>query len=151
MNYVERVAKPSKQDRIIALESFGTLAKAIKKLNAKTPEIEIEETKDKIKLPLIALKLLAQVLEAMSKGNPVSIVPVATEVTTQVAADILSCSRVHLVKLLEGGEIPFTKVGRHRRIKIEDVLSYKEKMKEKREKLLIEIMKADEESGLYDT
>lgn len=57
----------------------------------------------------------------MSEGKPISIVSIATEVTTQKAVEILGCSRPHLVKLLEGGKINFTKVGKHRRILLEDV------------------------------
>ena len=66
----------------------------------------------------------------MSQGKPISIVPIATEVTTQSAAEILSCSRPHLVKLLEEGKIEYTRVGKHRRIKFEDVMKYKQQMKE---------------------
>jgi excisionase family DNA binding protein len=55
----------------------------------------------------------------MSQGKPISIVPFATEVTTQKAAGILGCSRPYLVKLLEEGKIEFTKVGKHRRIRFE--------------------------------
>jgi len=71
--------------------------------------------------------------------------------TTQAAAELLGCSRPHLVKLLESGEIPFTKVGKHRRVKFEDVIDHKKKKREEREALLIEIMKGDEELGLYDS
>jgi hypothetical protein len=56
-----------------------------------------------------------------------------------------------LVKLLENGELDYTKVGRHRRIKFEDVISYKQKMKAKQKSLLIEIMNSDEELGGYDS
>ncbi|EON74804.1 excisionase domain protein [Lunatimonas lonarensis] len=87
----------------------------------------------------------------MSQGKPISIVPVATEVTTQKAAEILGCSRPHLVKLLENGELDFIKVGSHRRIKLEDVVSYKQKMKAEQKRLLIEMMNSDEELGGYDS
>jgi len=86
-----------------------------------------------------------------SQGKHISIIPVATEMTTQAAAELLGCSRPHLVKLLEEGRIEFTKIGKHRRVKYEDVIAYKKSMKAKQEKLLIKIMAADEESGLYDT
>jgi excisionase family DNA binding protein len=114
-------------------------------------EIEIEESGEKIILPLKALNLLGEILKAMSQGKPISIVPIATEVTTQRAAEILGCSRPYLVKLLEEGKIEYTKVGKHRRIKYEDVIDYKKKMKEEQKKRLIEIIHADEDLGLYDS
>ena len=94
---------------------------------------------------------MAQILKETSQGKPVSIVPIATEVTTQAAAEILGCSRPHVIKLLDSGQIKFTKVGKHRRIKYEDVISYKKKMKAQQERLINQIMVTDEKSGLYDS
>lgn len=102
----------------------------VEQLKSENPEIEIEETKERIKIPLSALKFLGEILKAMSQGKPFSLVPVATEVTTQKAADILGCSRPHLVKLLEEGKIEYTKVGKHRRVRFQDVMNYKQKMRE---------------------
>ncbi len=87
----------------------------------------------------------------MSQGKPFSIVPVATEVTTQKAAEILGCSRPHLVKLLEKGDIPFTIVGKHRRVKLEDVMNYKTRMKKVQKQHIIDMMRSDEELELYDS
>ncbi|MDX2070316.1 MAG: helix-turn-helix domain-containing protein [Haliscomenobacter sp.] len=101
-------------------------------------------------IPLNALKFLARLLKEISQGRLGSMLPSATEMTTQAAADLLGCSRPHLVKLLDSGEIPFVKVGRHRRIKYEDLLGYKKKMKKLQESLLTEMMEGDEEAGLYD-
>ncbi|MEM6514685.1 MAG: excisionase family DNA-binding protein, partial [Bacteroidota bacterium] len=64
---------------------------------------------------------------------------------------ILGCSRPHLVKLLENGQIEFTKVGKHRRVKFEDVMNYRKKMKKIQKQNIIDIMKSDEELGLYDS
>ena len=55
------------------------------------------------------------------------------------------------MKLLETGEIEFVKVGKHRRINIDDIYKYKVKMKEVQKQRIIDIMKFDEEIGLYDT
>ena len=63
----------------------------------------------------------------------------------------MGCSRPHLVKLLEQGEIDFTMVGRHRRILFEDVIKYKNEMKQKQKKHIIDIMNFDDEIGLYDS
>lgn len=151
METFKNVNKPSKDEQKIALESYDALASIIRELKSDNPEIEIEETEERIRIPLSALKLLSDILEAMSKGKPFSLVPVATEVTTQKAAEILGCSRPHFVKLLESGEIEFTKIGKHRRVKFEDVMKYKRKMKAFQKKHIIDIMRSDEETGLYDS
>jgi len=151
METYKNINKPSKDEQKIAIESYNVLASVIKELKSENPEIEIEETQERIKIPLSALKLLGDILETMSKGKPFSLVPIATEVTTQKAAEILGCSRPHFVKLLEKGEIEFTKVGKHRRVKFEDIMSYKRKMKKDQKRLIIDIMKSDEENGLYDS
>ncbi len=151
MNHLEEIKRPTKQEQQTAMESYDALRAMLDQLHTESPEIEIDETEQRIKIPLRALKLLAEILKATSQGKPISIVPIATELTTQAAAELLGCSRPHLVKLLESGEIAFTKVGKHRRVKFEDVMEYKAIKKREREAYLIEIMKGDEESGLYDS
>ena len=148
---MEEVLKPSKEEQQAALESFDALEAALKKLTDDLPEIEIEETEQRIKVPLRALKLLAEILKATSQGQPISVVPVASEFTTQAAADYLGCSRPHLVKLLEEGKIPYTKVGKHRRVLFEDLTEFKKGMKANQKQRLIDMMRKDEESGLYDS
>lgn len=151
MEFIEEIKRPTKQEQKTAMESYDALVSMLEALDIENPEIEIEETSEKIRIPLNALKLLAKILEETSKGRLVSIVPIATEMTTQAAAELLGCSRPHLIKLLEGGEIQFTKVGKHRRIRYEDIVKYKKEMKERQKQLLIDIMKSDEETGLYDS
>ncbi|CAN5204727.1 hypothetical protein BH23BAC2_BH23BAC2_20640 [soil metagenome] len=125
---IQNINIPTKEEQIIALESYDALSTVLNELQTNNPEIEIEQTQGKIKVPLKTLKLLAKILKATSQGKPVSIVPITTEMTTQAAAEILGCSRPHLVKLLEEGKIPFTKVGKHRRLRYDDVESYREKI-----------------------
>jgi len=149
MEYLADIERPNKAEQLAAMQSYGTLAATLERLRTENPEIEIEETAEKIKVPLKALKLLAEILKATSQGKPVSLVPIATEMTTQAAAELLGCSRPHLVKLLEEGQIPFTMIGRHRRVRFEDVMGYKRESQKKREDLLTEMMKSDEELGLY--
>lgn len=151
MKVLEQIRKPSKLDQKVARESYDALASVIEHLNSEQPEIEIEETSEKIKIPLSALKLLGDILKAMGQGKLISLVPIATELTTQSAAEILGCSRPHLVKLLEDGKISFTKVGKHRRIKFDDIMRYRKQMKERQKQNIIDIMNLDEETGLYDS
>ena len=148
---IDEIKRPTKEEQELALKSYETLSATLEELHSKDPEIEIEETEEKIRVPLSALKLLAKILKATSQGKPISIVPHATEMTTQSAAELLGCSRPHVIKLLENGAIAFTKVGRHRRIKLEDILGYKAKMKAEQKERLIQMMREDEDKGLYDS
>lgn len=151
MEPFEEIKRPSKDEQKAAMESYNALAATLSELRSSNPEIEIEETKDRIRIPLNALKLLAKILKVTSQGKPLSIVPIATEMTTQAAAELIGCSRPHLVKLLESGEINYTKVGKHRRVKYEDIIEYKKKMKANQESILEKMMRSDEELGLYDS
>ena len=151
MQTLEHIKRPTKDEQIAAMKSYDALANVLNELKDSNPEIEIEETREKIRIPLHALKLLAQILKETSNGRPVSIVPIATELTTQATAELLGCSRPHVIKLLESGEIKFVKVGKHRRIRYDDVVSYKRKMKTHQENLINEIISSDEEAGMYDS
>ena len=145
------IRRPTKEEQRAARESYEALVSSIEQLRTEMPEIEIEETEDKIRIPINALRFLASILKEISRGNPVSIVPIATEITTQTAAELLGCSRPHIVKLLEEGKIPYTTVGKHRRIKYEDLVTFKKEMKSRQRSKIQELMQLDEESGLYDT
>ncbi|WP_127845317.1 excisionase family DNA-binding protein [Psychroflexus aestuariivivens] len=151
MDKSQTINKPSKDDQKLAIESYNALASVIEQLETDNPEIEIEALQERIKIPLSALKLLREILKTMSQGKPFSLVPIATEVTTQKAAEILGCSRPHLVGLLEEGKIEYTKIGKHRRVKFSDVMDYKNKMKRSQKQHIIDIMKSDEELGIYDS
>lgn len=151
MTSAEDIRRPTNAEQRAAKESYDAFEEALKEVRSEFPEVEMEESGKRIKIPKRALEMLAQILKQIGKGRPVSIVPIATEVTTQAAAEILGCSRPHVVKLLESGEIRFTKVGKHRRIKYRDLMEYKRKRKAEQRRLLIDMMKADEESGLYDS
>lgn len=151
MNTLALVQKPTKSEQNAATKSYATLAAALGQIHSEQTEIELEKTKERITIPSRALILLSDILKAMSQGTTLSIVPVATEITTQKGAEILGCSRPYLVKLLEEGKISHTKVGKHRRLKFEDVLRYRESMKSEQKKHIIDMMNFDEDLGLYDS
>lgn len=79
-----------------------------------------------ISVPTLALRLLVDVMNEIASGNAVKVVPIHAELTTQEGADLLRVSRPHLVKLLDEGVIPHTKTGRHRRVKLADLLAFKQ-------------------------
>jgi len=59
-------------------------------------------------------------------------------------------SRQYLVRLLEGGRIPFRKTGKHRRPRIGDVLAYKAQRDKDRRAGLRELSRLTQEFGGYD-
>lgn len=61
-----------------------------------------------------------------------------TELTTRLAARLLGVSRPFLVEQLEKGFMPFRKVGRSHRIRLEDLQAYKNKMHKSRKAALDE-------------
>lgn len=103
-----------------------------------------------MELPESVFKALCQVVYYMLQGRAVSIIPVNKEITTQEAADFLNVSRPYLVRLLEQGEIPFVKVGTHRRVRFSDVLEYKDRRNALRKQGLAEITRIAEDAGVYD-
>lgn len=99
-------------------------------------------------IPEFALRLLIEIFREVAKGNAVTLIPVHSELTTQQAADILNVSRPYVVKLLENQKIPHIKRGRHRRIRFEDLMSYKEKDDHEREQALDEMVRLSEDLGV---
>ena len=61
------------------------------------------------------------------------------EIGTQEAAEMLKVSRPFMVKLLDSKALPSRKVGVQRRIKMQDILAYKEREKAARIKVLQEL------------
>ncbi len=129
---------PTAEEVAVARES-GRALSAYLQTRAETLQIEIFDDKGAahpVRVPVSALRLLVDVLTEIGDGNAVSIIPIHAELTTQDAADVLNVSRPFLVQLLEQGEIPFHKIGTHRRIRYQDVMAYKERIDAARNKTL---------------
>lgn len=90
-------------------------------------------------------ELLMEMLRHIGNGDAVTLVPVSKMLTTQQAADILNVSRPYFISCLEKGEIAFSHVGRHRRVKAEDLFAYKRSRDEKRAEALSTLAEMDED------
>ena len=81
---------------------------------------------DQVEIPAEVHQVLHQVVEAMRQGLAVIVVPQTMVLTTQQAADLLGVSRPTLIKLLGDEQIPYERIGTHRRIQLRDLLTYRE-------------------------
>lgn len=103
---------------------------------------------DDLVLPGHVLQILLDVLSEMSRGNAISLIPRHQEISTQEAANLLNVSRPFLVSLLENNEIPFRKVGTHRRVLLTDVLKYKDNTDKLRSQALDELAALSQEEDM---
>jgi excisionase family DNA binding protein len=103
-----------------------------------------------LELPESVYEVLVRVVREMDRGNGITIIPVHAELTTQQAAELLNVSRPYLVGLLKEGAIPFHEVGRHRRIRVDDLLAYKGRRDADRRRLLQKMTAEAQEADLYD-
>lgn len=143
-------ALPTSEEMKLARESAGALS-AFLQAGGESQQFEIlgdTAESQPVRVPALVLRLLVDVLTEISAGNAVSIIPVHAELTTQDAADVLNVSRPYLVQLLERGEIPFHKVGTHRRVRYRDVLKYKERIDGEREKALDALAEQAQQLGM---
>ncbi|MDR3622415.1 MAG: excisionase family DNA-binding protein [Paludisphaera borealis] len=145
-----RTDRPTREESKLAEESGRALGELLKsrKKGGRLFVGRSSGSSELVEVPKGVLQLLAAILDETAQGNAVAVVPVEAELTTQQAADLLQVSRPHLVDLLDEGEIPHRKVGTHRRVLFQDVMSYKQKSKQNRLKALEELSALDQELGL---
>ena len=133
---------PTDDDARVAPESRPSMARLLAAKLRKPLRVRIEpdgEPEETITIPVSAFRLLNDILAEMAKGHAITLIPFHTELTTQQAADFLNVSRPFLVEQLEKGVIPFRKVGTHRRILFQDLMTYKQRIDENRLKALDEL------------
>ena len=131
-----RQPPPSAQEAAIARQSGQRLARFAERRRPLTLHVIDADQNQPIELPAGAVKLLMDILETMAAGRGVTIIPENAELTTVQAAAVLNISRPFLIKLIEDRVLPCRLVGKHRRIRIEDVMTYKAKIDEDREAAL---------------
>ncbi|HEX2524845.1 MAG TPA: helix-turn-helix domain-containing protein [Geminicoccus sp.] len=135
---------PSAMERAAA-NQLRTILAAQAAGNAKLRVLDEAKQPTEVTLTPALSEILMELLRHVGRGDAVTLVPVSKMLTTQQAADILNVSRPFLISLLERKEIAYTTVGRHRRIKAEDLFEYKRVRDEKRDSALAELAALDAE------
>lgn len=124
---------PTKADALLSEQSSRILAAHIVDSSTRQLKIVEEDGREQaVTIPASAFNLLVDILSQMAQGNAVTLIPIHAELTTQEAADLLNVSRPFVIKLIESGEIPCSRVGRHRRIRFTDLMCYKQEIDDRR-------------------
>ncbi|NJM90695.1 MAG: helix-turn-helix domain-containing protein [Hydrococcus sp. RU_2_2] len=147
-----KIPIPTEADIELSTRSSRVLASLINSHNH-TQKITVESEngqEESLLIPSVAYKLLIDILSQISQGNAVTLVPVQAELSTQQAANLLNVSRPYLIKLLEDREIPYRKIGKHRKILAKDLYEYKAEIDAKRSQSLDELTALSEELALYE-
>ncbi len=146
-----RQLPPSAQEAAIARTSGQRLSRYARSKEPLKLRVTDGEQDELIELPAGAVALLMDILEAMAAGQGVTIIPENAELTTVQAAEVLNVSRPFLIKLLDEQKIPHRKVGKHRRIQMEDMMAYKASIDAERESVLDQLAAEAQEQGMgYD-
>ncbi len=103
-----------------------------------------------IVLPPSVMQVLQQTIDYLALGNHVQVLALPDELSPQQAADLLNVSRTYLLKMLEHGDIPVKKIGTRRRIRLQDVLYYKQQRDTHERQGLAELARLSQEMNLYD-
>lgn len=145
--------RPSRQAQVVEpphdLDEMLMLANFLEHHSA--PAVLLGPDGEQVPLPLPVYEALKRVVDAMERGASVSLEPIDRQLTTQQAATLLGISRNTLVRLLDEHELPFERLGetRHRRLRLHDVLAYRDRKREDRRRRLDEMTRQASEDGLY--
>jgi excisionase family DNA binding protein len=96
------------------------------------------------------VSVLEAAAEMVATGAEVTVLARNEELTSQQAADFLNVSRQYMVRLLDRGDIASTKAGTHRRVRAEDVASYRRRRDEGRATALVAMADQAQAAGGYD-
>ena len=143
-----RQLPPSAQAAAIARASGQLLSRYVQSKAPLKLRVTDGDQAEPIELPAGAVTLLMDILEAMAAGQGVTIIPESAELTTVQAAEVLNVSRPFLIKLLDEQKIPHRKVGKHRRIRMEDVMAYKASIDAEREGVLDQLAAEAQEQDM---
>ena len=103
-----------------------------------------------IELPESLYRALRDAVHILRQGSAVVISPLQRRLSTTEAGDLLGVSRQYLTRLIDKGEIPCDRTGRHRRLKLSDVLEYKRRRDEARGAFLDDLTAESADAGYYD-
>lgn len=130
----------NQDDQVLAREAQQLLTAA---------QVTLQAGGQTVQLSPALSQVLSEVLEQLSTGQSVAILPTDQELTTQEAADLLGVSRPFFIeKVLEAGDLPYRRVGKHRRIRLSELLDYQQRDLAEREAIVAQLTWESQDLGL---
>ena len=96
------------------------------------------------------LNLIERAARIVAEGANIDLLPQDKDLTSQEAAAYLGVSRQYLVRILDRGDIPFTRTGSHRRIRSADIIDYRERRDTNRRQALARIAQEAQAASGYN-
>lgn len=133
-------------------DDHGQLESVRDTLTQERPSFEVALVIEEqaITLPAQVIQAMSQVVVAMLDGQAVMVLPIHQTLTTQEAANLLGVRRRDLMDLLDEEEIPFHQEGRHRRIKLADILAFEKKRSQVSREALKRMTRIGYESDMHN-
>ena len=150
---IDTVVTPNSQEQELAKAGRRILATASQQDQTAHLHIAALSTGGEggeITLSASVVRVLSRVFDELAQGHAVTVLPVDEELTTQEAADLLHVSRPYFITLLDQGELAFRKVGNQRRVRLREVIAYKQQQYERSTRAMQEVSQLSDEMGLYD-
>ena len=145
-NYAENIGDrlPSRAERDAANQLRQALAAYVKsESNHSLNIIGPADDSTEVVLTPALLQLLMDLLSHIGNGDTVNLLPVTQVLTTRQAAGVLNVPHSYLLGLLETGDISYDLVGRHRRVKAENLFEFKHTRDAERAVALDKLAKID--------
>lgn len=104
----------------------------------------------KVDFPENLINVLATVVKAMHQDAELLLLSRHRVMTTQEAADFVGVSRQYIVRLMDRGVISCERTGKHRRVRLSDVVAYQQVRAATRKAAMDAMTDMMVEEGVYD-
>lgn len=130
-------------------EQRSQLADVLQALENVSGQLRILTSDGKeLTVPPALVKVLIEAGWLLADEKSLVILPADRDLSPHQAASLLNISRPYLLRILDQGNIPFHRVGTHRRIKLKDVIAFRKRRDAERRTDLKRISDLSRESGI---
>lgn len=141
---------PSTLEPVVLAEPDEAQIAVLRQCLARSGGVSGRHGLHQIKLPENLYRLLLKIVQDLADGKAVSCTAAAQEMTTQEAASFLGVSRQFLVRLLDEGKIAFHRVGTHRRVYLQNLITFRKERDRRRQHAIEQMAKEAVKDGIYD-